>query len=103
MGARMPENRIPAPAVKLTPGRCAWCARFVTANTEPTVWWVIVADRYRQIVGEARNIYARTLCPDCAGVASIMTTGEMSDAWQRHNAMASGSSDPSSTAAEVTL
>ncbi|MCW2165081.1 hypothetical protein B0I12_002236 [Microbacterium hydrothermale] len=89
----MSENRIPAPAVRLTPGRCAWCARFVKADTAPTVWWVIVADRYRQIVGDARNIYARTLCPDCATVArSIQRPGEIAEAWQRHNAMAATSS-----------
>jgi len=47
--------------------RCAWCARFVKADTEITCWRVHgIAPESRQVASSDWNYWCRTLCPDCA-------------------------------------
>jgi len=50
--------------IKLTPGRCSACGRFMRKDIPPDVWSVDVAPEYQQVPGQP-NIWARTRCEDC--------------------------------------
>lgn len=71
--------------VRLTPGRCAQCGRFVAKDAVPDVWSVDVHADYQQLPGRP-NIFARTHCEGCRyvqGECSWARNVPMSDAVER--------------------